>query len=202
MDGRECMMPDDIDDQVPPGTPDEVRNAAARGPRVPVFDPTLGRPVPSTGKGVPRNRLVVIGDSLSHGFQSGAVFNTDISYPAIIAYELGWFDQYRYPRYPGFGGLPFNLELLLRDLDSRFGSTLSIWELPLALFRARRFMDQVEDYWERGPGRLPPLISAYNHALAVYGWDLRDALSKTAASCEAALQTPKDDLISQIVENN
>src|SRR5262249_30669447 len=106
------------------------------------------------------------------------------------------------PRYPGFGGLPLNLELLLRDLESRYGSTLSIWELPMALFRAREFMDQIEHYWERGPGQSPPLIAAYNHALAVYGWDLRDVLSKTAASCEAGIRAPKDNLIKQIVENN
>jgi hypothetical protein len=130
------------------------------------------------------------------------VFNTDISYPAIISYELGWLDAYRYPRYPGHGGLPLNLELLLRDLEERFGSTVSAWEVPLALFRARGFMDEVEDYWERGPGRSAPLISAYNHALAVYGWDLRDTLSKTAASCAAAIEAPNDDLLSQIVQNN
>jgi hypothetical protein len=192
----------DGDDSVPPDTPDDVKERVARGLRTPSFDPTLDRPVPTEGKGTPRHRLVVIGDSLSHGFQSGAVFNTDISFPAIIAYELGWLDQYRYPRYPGFGGLPLNLELLLRDLEERFGTTVSAWELPLALFRARAFLDQIEDYWERGPGRLAPLISAYNHALAVYGWDLRDALSKTAARCQAAIEAPNDDLISQLVENN
>ena len=75
---------------------------------MPDFDPTLGVPVATVGTGSPRNRIVAIGDSLLHGFQSGAVFNTDLSVPAIIAYELGWPEQYRYPRYPGPGGLPLN----------------------------------------------------------------------------------------------
>ena len=88
----------------------------------------------------------MIGDSLSHGFQSGAIFNTDISYPAIVAYELGWLDQFRYPRYGGPGGLPFNIEYLLRDLEDRFGAKTSPWELPFALFRAREFLDGLEDY--------------------------------------------------------
>jgi hypothetical protein len=195
-------MANNTDHSVPSDTPDEVKQRALEEPRVPAFDPSLGRPVTVKAKGAPPNRLVVIGDSLSHGFQSGAVFNTDISYPAIIAYELGWLDRYRYPRYPGDGGLPLNVELLLRELEASFGSSLSVWELPLALFRARGFMDEVEDYWERGPGRLAPDIAGYNHALAVYGWDLRDALSKTADTCEKALGTPNDDLINQIVENN
>ena len=62
-------------------------------------------------------------------------------------------------------------------------------------------MDDVEDYWERGPGRVPPVLSAHNHALAVYGWDLRDALSLTYAKCEERIRNPKDNLITQFVEN-
>lgn len=198
-------MPFSVDD-LPSGTPDEIKQRVAeRPPRVPVFDPILGQPLEPprpAQRGTPPHRLVAIGDSLTHGFQSGAVFNTDISYPAIIAYELGWLDQYRYPRYPGFGGLPLNIELLLRELESAVGSKVSIWELPLALFKAREFIDRVEDYWERGPGQTAPFISAYNHALAVYGWDLRDALTKSAVSCDAVVKAPNDDAFRQIVENN
>lgn len=186
---------------VPPETPDEVKDQVVKPPRVPQFDPTLGVPLQPAWTGSPRHRLVLIGDSLMHGFQSGAILNTDLSVGAIVAHELGW-EDFRYPRYQGPGGLPVNIELLLRDLESRFGSSLNPLELPLALFRAREFLDQVEDYWERGPGREPPQISAFNHALAVYGWDLRDVLSKTAATCAAALKAPNDDVLSQVVENN
>jgi hypothetical protein len=195
-------VPGSADDLVPEETPEEVKERVVKDPRVPVFDPTLGVTVSVKKRGRPRNRLVAIGDSLTHGFQSGAVFNTDLSYPAIIAQELGWFDDYRYPRYGGHGGLPLNVELLLRVLEERFGSKVSAWELPLALFRARQFMDEVEDYWERGPGQEVPILSAYNHCLAVYGWDLRDALGKTAASCKEAIEAPKDDALLQIVQNN
>ena len=172
------------------------------GPRTPVFDPTLGHDVPKGGRGTPKHRLVALGDSLTQGFQSGAIYNTDLSYPAIIARELGWFDSYRYPRYGGAGGLPLNLEYILRDLEHRYGADISPWELPLALFRARQVMDEIEDYWERGPGATAPVIAGYNHCLAVYGWDLRDALSRTAKSCETAIATPNDSLLDQIVENN
>ena len=40
------------------------------------------------------------------------------------------------------------------------------------------------------------------HALAVYGWDVRDALSRTAAYCESRLSEPNDSLLTQMVENN
>ena len=45
---------------LPPDTPDEVVKRAARGPRVPVFDPRVGRgAVPATGGA--RHRLVALG---------------------------------------------------------------------------------------------------------------------------------------------
>ena len=69
-----------------PKTPAEV--VVRDFPREPVEDPTLGIEVDREADGRPRNRLVTIGDSLTHGFQSGAIFNTDISWPAIVAREL------------------------------------------------------------------------------------------------------------------
>jgi hypothetical protein len=193
-------------DGVPDDAPDEVKALAATAkgqPREPKFDPTLGVPLDLTWKGNPRNRLVVIGDSLSHGFQSAAIFNTDLSYGAIIAYELGCLDSFRYPRYGGRGGLPLNLELLFRDLEKHVGSTVNFLELPEAAFDALQFMDQVEDYWERGPGSvLPPPTEKINHVLAVYGWDVRDALDWTATKLSEELHAPKDDRFKQIVENN
>ncbi len=184
-----------------PNTPDEVR--ITDKPREPQRDPRVGVDLGElTWRGTPPHRLVTIGDSLTHGFQSGAIFNTDLSYPAVIAHELGWFDQFRFPRYNGFGGLPLNIELLLRDLEQRFGEQLDWWEVPIAPFRVRQFLDQVEDHWERGPGSVYPRVTAVNHNLAVYGWDLRDALDKTAEWCLARLRKPKDDLLKQMVENN
>ncbi|MEV6752938.1 hypothetical protein [Streptomyces sp. NPDC051214] len=177
---------------------DSVRH---REPRVPVFDPKLAVDVSEQWTGTPRHRLVALGDSLTQGFQSAAVFNTSLSYPAIVAYEMGCFPDFRFPQYGGFGGLPFNLELFLRDLEARFGRNVDWWEAPLALFRARSVMDRVEDYWERGPGRTVPSTSAVMHNLAVFGWDLRDALSKSADECRKRIGTPKDDLVSQIVQN-
>ena len=48
--------------------------------RCPETDPTLGIPVIVNSQGSPRHRLVTIGDSLTQGFQSGAIFNTSLSY--------------------------------------------------------------------------------------------------------------------------
>jgi hypothetical protein len=182
-----------------PATPGTVDVTAAA--RRPADTPTLGVDVEPDRAWAPQHRLVAIGDSLTHGFQSGAIFNTELSYPAIIAHELGWYDQFRQPIYPGFGGLPLNIEFLLRDLEARFGAALNPFEVPLALFRARQVMADVENYWERGPGSLPPNVAGINHNLAVYGWDLRDTLDLTARRCEELIERPKDNWLHQLVEN-
>ncbi|MEV0799500.1 hypothetical protein AB0I34_17530 [Kribbella sp. NPDC050281] len=197
-------MPASGEIPVADSAPQEVKDRSKKEARTPQFDATVGVPAIKVPKrsGTPKHRLVAIGDSLTHGFQSGAVFNTDISYPAIIAYELGWLDKFRYPRYSGYGGLPLNMELLLRELADRFGAELNLFEVPLALFAARSWMGKLEDYYERGDGSHVPVTTGYNHALAVYGWDLRDALEKTYDTCAARIGSPRDDLIHQIVQNH
>jgi len=183
------------------GIPDDVE--ITHEPREPVSDPALGIPVPFSWQGTPRHRLVSIGDSLTHGMVSGAMFSTDLSYSAIIAHELGWGDGLRYPHYAGPGGLPLNIELLLRELERDFGTALNWWELPMALFRARQFMDQVEDYWERGPGAQLPVAGPTNHVLAVYGWDINDVMVRTAEGYAAQIKPPTDELFTgQMVQDH
>ena len=168
----------------------------------PTTDPTLGVAVkPTKLTTAAKHRFVTIGDSLTHGFQSLAIYNTHLSWPMIVAWEMGWDRRFRYPRYEGMGGLPLNLELLIRRLERKFGSDIAWWELAAAGFAVRSHMDQVEDYWERGPGSTAPTYGAINHNLAIYGWDLRDALSRTSKICANAIKTPKDDFLKQIVEN-
>lgn len=180
-------VPDDV----------EIQHAA----RAPQQDPTLGIDVAASRDGRPPHRFVAVGDSLTHGFQSGAVHRTELSSAAIVAHELGWAGLRR-PSYPGVGGLPLNLELLLRELAQRFGERLDWWELPMALFAAREFMDRVEDYWERGAGAAAPALREIKHVLAVYGWDLRDALERTAAQALAEIKPPSDDLVDQFVSHH
>jgi lysophospholipase L1-like esterase len=179
--------------------PDEVEIRSE--PREPVADATLGIPVAVDFEGQPRHRLVAIGDSLTQGFQSGAISSTHLSFPAIVAYELGWYHHFRRPVYLGFGGLPINIEYLVRELERRYGDRLSWWELAPALFAVRHLMAEIEDWWERGPGSQPPNRTGINHNLGVWGWDLRDVLSGTARKCLEEIEQPTDALVSQVVEN-
>lgn len=182
------------------GTPaDVVITSTAREPE---RDSTLGVPVDVVRTGTPRHRLVTIGDSLTHGFMSMAVEATDASFPALIARALGWERAFRHPGYEGFGGIPLNLEWLLRGLEDAVGDELGFHEGVAAFLAVRRMLNRHEEFWERGPGsriQRPPTIL---HNLAVYGWDLRDALTLDADVYHARLVQPRDDRLLAILPEN
>ncbi len=190
------QVPQDLLD---PATPAEV--VIRLEARQPVTDPTLGIPVQPPAAKQARHRLVVLGDSLSHGFQSAAIFNTDLSYPVIIARELGWYGSFRYPEYRAFGGLPLNLEYLARELELRYGSEISWWELASAAFAMHHLLDQIRVYWEQGPGSHVPQIDGIMHNLAVSGYDIRDLMACTADTERAAMTPRKDPLLHPLVNN-
>ncbi len=158
---------------LPADAPAEVLDRSGAEPRRPADDPSLGITVATSADGDRTHRIVTVGDSLTHGFQSAAIYNTDLSYGAIIAHELGWFRQYRFPRYPGLGGLPLNIE----------------------------YLNDIEEYWERGPGAVVPNVTGFNHALAVFAWDLYDAQHATFASCREFAADPTNNLLIPLVDN-
>jgi hypothetical protein len=187
------------DDMRDPETPQEVEvEDTALGP---FSDPALGIASPQVGSGTSKNRLVVIGDSLTQGFQSGAIFNTRLSYPMIIAWEMGWDSYFRYPTYDGFGGLPFNIEYIVRHLEQRFGPETNWWEVPLAYFELRHLLAQIEDWWERGPGANIPKTIGIKHNLAVWGWDLRDVLERNLQIEEKLIEKPHHSFFLPMVSN-
>jgi lysophospholipase L1-like esterase len=140
-------------------------------------------------------RLAAIGDSLTQGFQHLAIWNTEWSFPAIVAQSCGL----RVPsdfRVPSFGtyGLPVNLEALLYDAELALPQTLGAFERNVGLFRfVERYLDQVEDYFERGPGSYPPPRPRVSHRsafhnLAVWGFSVSDALYLNQALSSQAVE--------------
>lgn len=181
-------------------TPDDV--VIRLEARQPDADPTLGISVPQPrSAGISKNKLVTIGDSITQGFQSGAIFNTRLSWPKIVAAEAGCEASFRFPLYDGYGGLPLNIEYLLRSLERKYGAEINWWEMPMAAFELRHLMAQIEDYWERGSGSDVHPTSGIMHNLAVYGWDIRDALDRTHDNLMKDRALPKNNVFSQVVEN-
>jgi hypothetical protein len=178
-------------------------------PRRPVTDPTLGIPVAVDRSSRPAHRLVTIGDSITQGFMSGAVFRTDLSWPALVAHELGLRPgvDFRYPVYEppnGPGGLPLDLERIANGLGTKVGDKLDWYEAFKAARWVRSYMDKVEDYWERGPGLELPATDAPYHNLAVYGADVLDVQLMTAGVVDGRLSADRahDDLVRQVVQRD
>src|SRR6185312_5473798 len=174
-----------------PGTPPEVVVTDQIRPLI--TDSTLGVPLGAPGPGLPsvpdppRHQLVTVGDSLTHGLSSGAVFRTGLSWPALVARSLG--AGLVVPSYRGpLDGLPLNLEKLLRGLPGK----------------AHSLADANEDYWERGDGSRPPRTDLRYENVGIYGRDVRDCLSSTTARALAniASHPPHDDFLGAKPDND
>ncbi|GAA5147638.1 hypothetical protein GCM10023321_08740 [Pseudonocardia eucalypti] len=190
-----------------PNTPPDV--VVTDRIRPPIEEPTLGEPLGRPAPGLPTvpdtpaHPLVTVGDSLTHGMISGAVLHTELSWPAQVAERLG-IGSFPVPSYNGpLGGLPLNIEELLRKLQSRYGSDLSLVEKLGLPIDVQRLVDANEDYWERGPGHASPRTDLRYANLGIYGWDVRDALSYTAGRAAAGQGRPtKDEFTGARPEND
>ena len=170
----------------------------------PITDPTLGIEVaPADTWRVPNHRIVGIGDSLTSGFASGAQTDGQWSYLAIAARALGApldTPQFDLPGAP-FGGVPVDLERLIRAAQEHFGDRISLLELPFVGVWVQRALDKHEAFWEQhpdevlqGPGFIPKV-------LAVFGFTLRDVRAKNADTARQALTQPKDNLLVEFPEH-
>ncbi|MGD2179996.1 hypothetical protein [Lusitaniella coriacea] len=153
-------------------------------------------------------RLVTIGDSLSQGMISGSVSQTEWSFPAAIARCLGETPTlsgggdraFRIPTFIGEGGLPINLEKILRLLVERYGPKVSWFDVVPAALSVRSLLDRVEDYWERGEGSQALPTGSLHHNLATFGFKLGDCDTLTEAICRRVIPEPKDNVIGQVPE--
>ncbi|MDP6445835.1 MAG: hypothetical protein QGG36_05480 [Pirellulaceae bacterium] len=146
-----------------------------------------------------RHRLVAIGDSLTQGFTSGAIFRTGLSYPALVSRAMGD-DPFVTPNFDGGGGLPLNLEMILEKLSARFGPHISWYNVPHMIYRLQRMMQATEHYWEKGGGVQPFPQRLINHNLAVWGFEVRDAYTVSEGVCRRSLSPPSNDWVAQVPE--
>lgn len=138
-------------------------------------------------------KLFTIGDSISQGVMSGAAARSDLSYSAIIARLLYGNDvtrKYHMPEWPA-GGIPFNIETLMRRLEYLAGADISgPLEWPAAADCIIRYIDEVEDFYERGAGGLHTVLprNAY-HNVSVRGFDVAHSWLVHPALAKAEIAT-------------
>lgn len=172
--------------------PNEVRdglNAFPKG-RPPVASASLGitvaPPAPVESMKLifhpepPKHRLVVVGDSLSEGFQHGAIHQTHLSWGAILADEMG--ATFRTPNLAFGDGVPINLEAIARHLQREFPPNLPLLDLPETYLSLRDRVARNYFDWVFGAGRVQPFTPTPGvqiHNLAQFGYDVLDALERT-----------------------
>ncbi len=134
-------------------------------------------------------KLVAIGDSLTQGFQSGAILKTEWSYPAMIARAIGLSvpTDFRIPSFFG-SGLPINIEELLRFMEIVLGDEISTDEWILRFpFLVEQFIDGVEDLYERGRGSKPSAFRGQFHNLAIWGFKVLDTFRIDSDYCDRVI---------------
>lgn len=133
-------------------------------------------------------KLFTIGDSVSQGFMSLAAARTDLSYSTLLAskLELELQRDYRFADWE-MGGIPLNVENIMRRLNRRYGSNIRGLEWFTVLQTINDVVDQAEDYYERGKGRPEEPYGdgsiKFFHNVAVRGFNVADAWQVTPNVC-------------------
>lgn len=148
-------------------------------------------------------KLVAIGDSLTQGFLSGAAFETDWSYPAMIARAMGLEIGVRFqgPSFPA-NGLPLNFEAMLRRMEQQDQLGPDIdgffeWWLEFPL-RLREFANGVKQEYENGAGIQPVAFDGIYHNLAIWGFRVLDSFTVSSEYCQKVINAPGsvlDDIV-------
>ena len=146
------------------------------------------------------HRLVALGDSLTHGFQSFAIYNTDRSYPKLIAECLGLSDdEFRVPSYrpasgqPDYMGPALNLEYMARAAGEGDCTEKSLLEQMEIGVKALKNAVAIRIHWDDRARidelKIDPLPADGDivHNLSVAGFDVGDLMARTADTDIATL---------------
>lgn len=137
----------------------------------------------------PKHKLVVLGDSISQGFQNGGIYRTDLNFPNFL--RNCWepepdFDQ---PLFTAQAGIPLNLEVLARGMSDEFGNSIEWNEYLPAISHLYSTLKRVKRYWE---GKIKPLhrqqATPY-HNQSVWGFAMNDAWMVTEQNSKEHIET-------------
>jgi len=137
----------------------------------------------------PKHKLVVLGDSVSQGFQNGGVYRTDLNFPNFL--RQCWepepdFDQ---PRFTAQAGIPLNLEVLARGLSDEFGESIEWNEYLPAITHLYSTLRRVKHYWE---GKIKPLKQDRDmpyHNQSIWGFAMNDTWMITEQNSRQHVET-------------
>ncbi|MGE5341283.1 MAG: hypothetical protein ACM3SY_07350 [Candidatus Omnitrophota bacterium] len=138
-------------------------------------------------------KLFTIGDSISQGFMSGAAARTDLCYSTILARSMGLIPgpradsgiDYYYPEWKK-GGIPINVEHIMRRLHRRYGADIRGIDWVTILHHINQVIDQSEDYYEREGGSATSKYHGnvpYFHNVSCFSFNIGDSWKVTPDLC-------------------
>lgn len=132
-----------------------------------------------------RHPLVVLGDSLSQGFQNNSIYRSDLGFAGFLARALDIDDSFRQPAFEYFGGLPLNMEMVIRELSSQYDhrTALRWYRYPEVVFKVLNSARKVRNHWMRHETPLKTAGSTPYHNQSVWGYAINDAWQLTERLC-------------------
>lgn len=122
-----------------------------------------------------KHKLVVVGDSLSQGFNNGGIYRTDINFPSFLHRCFDPKPDFEQPSFTAQAGIPLNLEVLVRGLSEEFGDEIT-WDeyLPAAKHMVQT-LKRIKNYWEGGLKDLAVERDFPYHNQSVWGFNISDS---------------------------
>lgn len=142
-----------------------------------------------SNKSSSEHKLVVLGDSISQGFQNGGIYRTDLNFPDFL--RNCWepapdFDQ---PLFTAQAGLPLNLEVLARGLSDEFGDSIEWNEYLPAISHLYTTLRRVKKYWEGNTKSLRHQRNMPYHNQSVWGFAMNDSWMITEEKSHEYIET-------------
>ena len=143
-----------------------------------------------------QHRLVCLGDSLTQGFQSGAIYRTDTNYPYFLARALG-LKHFEQANFTAQSGMPLNLEMILKGIEDEFGSDISIDEIIGLSSHVLSTIKRIKHYWESETAQSEFYrereFEGHFHNQSVFSVCIQDALYLNDAICKAWMEVSKKE---------
>lgn len=140
----------------------------------------------------PEHKLVVIGDSISQGFNNGGVYRTDLNFPSFLSQCLDPESPFEQPNFTAQAGIPLNLEVLVRGLSDEYGDSFEWNEYLPAAGHLYSTLRRIKRYWE---GHFKPMDNQRSipyHNQSVWGFAMNDAWMMTEEMSRKYIEIHKE----------
>ncbi len=122
-----------------------------------------------------KHKLVVVGDSLSQGFNNGGIYRTDVNFPSFLHRCFDPEPDFEQPSFTAQAGIPLNLEVLVRGLSEEFGDEITWMEYLPATRYTVKTLRRIKKYWEGGIKDLAVDRDTPYHNQSIWGFNISDS---------------------------